>query len=275
MLKWRKYYLPDLTMQVVSNQRPNILCIGGLDPSGGAGLQADIEAIAYCGGHALAIATCLTVQNSHKAYSVNAVDHEVIQQQAKFLLEDIKVSACKIGVIPNPDIALVISSILEQLTEVPIVLDPVLSASHGASFVDAATLNIIRDRILPNVTVITPNHAELNQLTEGDQSIMDLAVKLCQSGPDYALVTGADAATVNIENIFVSAQGIINRYKYERLPHSYHGSGCTMSSALACYLTRSQAISKAVKQAQDYTMQTLINADMPGRGQHIPRRVIQ
>ena len=261
-------------MQITNNQRPSVLCIGGLDPSGGAGLQADIEAIAYCGGHALPIATCLTAQSSHKAYSINAVAKEIIQQQAKILLEDMKVSACKIGVIPNPTIALVISSILEQLTDIPIVLDPVFSASHGVSFADAATLNTIRDNILPKVTVITPNHTELNQLIEGDQSIAVKGVKLCQSGPDYALVTGADATTDKITNIFANAEGVIKNYAYPRLPNSYHGSGCTLSSALACYLAMSIDISKAMEQAQDYTMQTLINADMPGYGQHIPRRVI-
>ena len=261
-------------MQVASNQRPGVLCIGGLDPSGGAGLQADIEAIAHCGGHALPIATCLTVQNSHKAYSINAVADEIIQQQAKILLEDMEVLACKIGVIPNPEVALVISSILEQLTGIPVVLDPVLKASHGVSFVDTPTLNIIRDSILPKVTVITPNHAELNQLAEGDQSIADKAVRLCQSGPQYALVTGADTATDNIKNLFANAQGIIKHYDYNRLPNSYHGSGCTLSSALACYLARSLEVSKAVGQAQDYTMQTLVNADRPGHGQYIPRRII-
>ena len=257
----------------VTHQRPCVLCLGGLDPSGGAGLQADIEAVAHCGGHALPIATCLTVQNSHKAYSVNATSKEIVQQQVEILLEDMKISACKIGVIPDQNIALVISDILEQLTGLPIVLDPVFSASHGVRFADSSTLEIIQENILPQVTIITPNHAELNQLSTAGQSIEEKAVMLCKSGPEYALVTGADTASEYVTNYFASQDKLIKSYTYPRLPHSYHGSGCTLSSTIACQLAKQVAIHDAVEQAQDYTMQTLSNADQPGNGQYIPRRL--
>ena len=116
------------------NSRPAILCFAGLDPSGGAGLQADIEAIAACGGHALPIATCLTVQNSMQATSVTAIDPVLAHQQAQALLADLPIAGCKIGVIPNAQLAEVIRQILKQLPTTPVVLDPVVHASQGISF---------------------------------------------------------------------------------------------------------------------------------------------
>ncbi|MEM7304773.1 MAG: hydroxymethylpyrimidine/phosphomethylpyrimidine kinase [Pseudomonadota bacterium] len=258
-------------MQAI-NSRPRILCIGGLDPSGGAGLQADIETIANCGGHALSIATCLTVQNSQQAYSVNAVDNEIIQQQAEHLLNDIQISSCKIGVIPNQKIAITIGKVLQKLSDIPVVLDPVMSASHGVKFVGQTALEKIQKCILPNVTVITPNQSELKQLIPGDQSITTKAILLCQSGPEYCLATGADEQTKIISHYLTNKERVIKTYQQPRLPHAYHGSGCTLSSAIAYFLARNLDIEQAVENALHYTMRTLENSDRPGGGQHIPRR---
>ena len=118
------------------NSRPAILCFAGLDPSGGAGLQADIEAIANCGGHALPIATCITVQNTCRTLSVHAINTNILTQQIDALLQDIKVSACKISVIPNTEIVNVISTTIKKFTDIPIIYDPVLGASHGSRFTD-------------------------------------------------------------------------------------------------------------------------------------------
>ena len=259
----------------VTQQRPCILCIGGLDPSGGAGLQADIEAIAQCGGHALPIASCLTVQNSSKAISLSVVDASIIQQQADALLNDMDISACKIGVIPNQEIAITIAGIITQLPDIPIVLDPVLSASHGIKFVDQATLDSMRNKVLPAVTVVTPNSAELDQLIAGDECITSKAQSLCQLGPEHVLVTGTDEKTEDVVHYLVNKEKMLNEYHWHRLPHEFHGSGCTLSSALACLLALGLDIQEAVEQAQKYTMQSLKAADIPGQGQWIPNRILK
>ena len=257
----------------VENSRPSILCIGGLDPSGGAGLQADIEAIASCGGHALPIASCLTVQNSAQTFSVSSVSAHLIQQQVSALLEDMQIAACKIGVIPNQDVAEMIADILGQLPNIPVVYDPVISSSHGSQFSDTHTIGTIKENLLASVTVLTPNLDELNAFINEECDIVSKAKSLCQFGPQYILATGADDATEQVHNTLLTQDGIISEYQWPRLPNHYHGSGCTLSSALACYLSKSDDILHAVDKAQKFTWQTLKNAQQLGRGQWIPNRI--
>lgn len=258
----------------VTHQRPCILCIGGLDPSGGAGLQADIEAIAQCGGHALPIASCLTVQNTSKAILANVVDTNIIQQQVDALLVDLQIAAFKIGVIPSQEIAIKVAEIITQLPKIPIVLDPVLEASHGIEFVNQETLDSIRDNVLPKTTVVTPNVKELNQLVTGDECITSKARSLCQLGPEHVLVTGTEENSKNIVHYLVNSENVLSEYHCPRLKHEFHGSGCTLSSAISCFLALDMDINKAVKHAQNYTMQSLENADTPGLGQWMPNRTL-
>jgi hydroxymethylpyrimidine/phosphomethylpyrimidine kinase len=257
----------------VEISRPPVLCIGGLDPSGGAGLQADIEAIASCGGHALPIASCLTVQNTRQTFSVSAVDPELIKQQASALIEDMPIASCKIGVIPNEEVAKTIASILAQLPKVPVVFDPVLSASHGSEFSNAGTINIIKDILLPRVTIVTPNLKELSILVDSSSDIASQAKSLCDLGPKYVLATGADSDTEYVHNTLFTHEGIKTDYEWPRLPHMYHGSGCTLSSAIACYLALDFNITDAVEKAQQFTWQSLQYAQAIGSGQWIPNRI--
>ncbi len=254
------------------NSRPPILCFGGLDPSGGAGLQADIEAIASCGGHALPIASCLTVQNSVQAFSVNAVDTSIIHQQASALIEDMQITSCKIGVVPNEAVALTISDILSQLPKIPVVFDPVFSASHGSDFSNENTISVIKEALIPLTTIVTPNFKELKSLTDDNYDVISQAKALCELGLDYVLVTGADCDTALVHNTLFSAEGVQAKYEWPRLPHTYHGSGCTLSSAIACYLALGSDIHTAVEKAQQYTWQSLQNAQAIGNGQMIPNR---
>lgn len=255
------------------NRRPAILCFGGLDPSGGAGLQADIEAIAYCGGHALPMATCLTVQNSVRAFSVAATDEQLLQQQAEALLQDIPISSCKIGVIPNGKIAKSIAGIIGQIPDIPVVFDPVLSASAGSQFSDANTIDTIKDILLPIVSVVTPNMAELAALTSDNQSVNIRTSELCSYGPKHVLLTNADRQTPEVVNTLFTADGPAKEYRWPKLPHVYHGSGCTLSSALAYHLVNEAEVSTAAKLAQQYTWQSLQAAESLGHGQWIPYRV--
>jgi len=257
------------------NSRPPVLCIGGLDPSGGAGLQADIESIAACGGHALPIASCLTIQNSTQAFSVSAVDPALIEKQASVLFEDIHIASCKIGVIPNEFITNSIASILAQLANAPVVFDPVLAASQGSEFSDLATIKSIKNFLLPAVTIVTPNTKELNMLIDNNDDITAKAQSLCKLGPEWVLVTGADCDTDQVHNTLFSRDGIEAAYQWPRLPHTYHGSGCTLSSAIACYLAVGCDIFAAIEKAQQFTWQSLKHALPIGRGQWIPNRMHQ
>ena len=255
------------------NTRPSVLCFAGLDPSGGAGLQADIEAIAFHGGHTLPIATCLTVQNSVAAYSLQAVDEQIIEQQFNALIEDIKISACKISVIPNQAIALCIAKLIQRLPNIPIIYDPVFAATNGSQFTQPDTIEAIKSNLMPHIYVLTPNAKEINLLLDETVSHINEASRLCHMGPDYVLATNADSNTEQVHNTLLSKDGLLENYTYPRLPHNYHGSGCTLSGALAFMLTQNFTIQQAVKHAQDFTYCTLQHAQPIGAGQWIPSRI--
>ena len=265
-------YRPQLLMQA-ENLRPLVLCFSGLDPSGGAGLQADIETIARCGGHALPIASCLTVQNSVAATECVAIDKNLLHRQAESLLADMHIASCKIGIITDSDTALVIADIIAQLPAIPVVLDPVIAPSNGNVFTDVRTIEVIKEALLPLVTVVTPNTAELIALTSTDESISHRAQELCSYGPKYVLVTGTDEPTADVTNTIFTAAGVLQNYTCPRLPHHYHGSGCTLSSALAYYLANNMNITDAVDKAQRFTWQSLQAAEPLGSGQWFPNRV--
>ena len=254
------------------NSRPLILVFAGLDPSGGAGLQADIEAISHCGGHALPIASCLTAQNTRQANAVCSVDKQFMQKQVDAILEDMRISACKIGVIPNQSIAVTIAEVIAQFADIPVIFDPVLTATHGIAFSDTATIQAIQKNLLPNVTVMTPNTQELNMLVDGKSAIVAKARALCAQGPQYVFVTGADQNTHRVKHLLFNAKGLVESFECQRLPHSYHGSGCTLSSALATWLAMNLTISEAIKKAQRYTWLSLQHAQPLGTGQWIPNR---
>ena len=256
--------------------RPSILCFAGLDPCGGAGLQADIESISQCGGYSLPIATCLTVQNTQQVRSVSAVKAELIQQQVSALIQDIDIAACKISVIPNQDIAHMIAEIIADFSSIPVIYDPVLIPSQGQAFSDPATLETIQQKLLPKVDIITPNHNELDQLAQSVESLSDKISAVTNLGPNHILVTGADEDSTkdssHVNNHLYTQETLIKTYAWPRLPHTYHGSGCTMSSALACFLALGESTQEAALHAQQFTYNALQHAEAPGRGQMSPAR---
>ena len=170
-----------------------------------------------------------------------------MQQQADALLQDTPIAGCKIGVVPNTKIARSIAEIITQLSGIPIVLDPVLTATSGKQFSDPATVEAIKNYLLPLVTVITPNFSELKAMTAMNRPIESRIQELCALGSNYVLLTGADESTQEVTNTLYSEGDVIEQYEWPRLPHSYHGSGCTLSSALACYLAQDFTITEAAR----------------------------
>ena len=257
----------------VENNIPTVLCFSGLDPSGGAGIQADIESIAANGGHALPIITCLTAQNSSQTTLLEAIDAKHLLKQTELLVKDIEINACKIGVIPNKRIASMLTNILELIPNIPVVFDPVFVSSSGTSLCDLDTIVQIKQTLLQKVTLLTPNHRELLALSKSDLPIETQAKEICELGTEYVLLTGADETTPDIVNTLFTQQGELQKYIWSRLPHHYHGSGCTLSSATACQLARGKSIKYATKRAQEYTWSTLKSAKNLGRHQKFPNRI--
>lgn len=250
--------------------KPNVLVIAGHDPSGGAGIHADIEAIHSLGGLPSTLITGLTVQNSQNVYSFETVSIEMLQKQADVLLEDMEYSAVKIGMTASPAIVGFIQSLLQRLPNVPVVLDPVLAAEAGGGLAEESLNDILLSKIAPLSKLLTPNLPEAQLLT-GETDIHACGEKLFAQTGTPILVTGTHCNTKEVENILFtenSAQG----WTWPRLPGTYHGSGCTLASAISYYLAAGHELDDAIAQAQNYVHEALSRAWQAGKGQLIPER---
>jgi hydroxymethylpyrimidine/phosphomethylpyrimidine kinase len=256
------------------NNIPNVLCISGHDPSGGAGIQADIESINSCGAHALSIISCTTIQDSQNVYQVIPLEHKVVEQQIITVLSDSHIAAVKIGLIATQEIIQIIASSVDPLLNTPIVLDPVFSAGGaGKRLSQQDLIDDLRKYLLHKITIITPNTDELKLLTGESQP--DIAAKqLLDAGVAYVLLTGThDESTLNVVNTLYS-QNTKQQWNWPRLQGCYHGSGCTLASALAAYLAQGVDATEASFQAQKFTWGSLQAAYQSGKGQLTPNRKI-
>ena len=253
-----------------NTQKPVVLVIAGHDPSGGAGIQADIETIAHAGCHAATVITSLTAQNTKEVADIIPQKAETFQKQIRLIKDDMKISACKIGMIGSIELIDVIEKELSTL-DIPIVLDPVLASSSGQAFADEKISQRILPSLLPLATVITPNADEIRSLTR----IIDLeeaAKKLLLLGAKSVLLTGADEATEDVNNTFYSSESEAIEYQWKRLNGIYHGSGCTLSSRIAALLALGEGLKISIEKAQAYTWSTLEHGLKLGQGQAQPNR---
>ena len=251
--------------------KPVVLCFSGHDPSGGAGIQADIETLASHQCHACTVITALTEQNSHNARKIIPQDSEDFIDQACYIFADMTIDAIKIGMIGSPDIALAIEHILSEHPEIPVIFDPVLAAGGGASFADDSLLRIIVDSLLPWTTVLTPNGVEARKLA-GQQNLETSALTLLEKGCQYVLVTGGHEHGENISNRLFHQNQCVETYTWNRLPGEYHGSGCTLAASIAALTAHGLGVVSAIAEAQEYTWNSLNAAYLPGTGQQFPNR---
>ena len=256
---------------------PAVLTFAATDPSGGAGIQADILTLSSMGCHPLSVITAITVQNTSGVEAISAVDADLVADQARAILEDIPVAAFKIGVLGSAENVAAVAEIVSDYPEIPLILDPVLASARGDEFANEDTLSAIRELLIPQCTVITPNTPELRRLAlEDDEeslAIEILAMRLIDMGCEYVLVTGTHEATADVINTVYFEKGIVRSDTWQRLPGSYHGSGCTLASALAATIARGLDIAEAAREAQEYTWQTLKFGFRPGMGQLLPDRM--
>ena len=250
--------------------RPNILVIAGHDPSGGAGIHADIEAIQSTGGFARTLNTALTVQNRRKVSSFQLTDLELLEQQADALLADYQFHAVKIGMTGSVATVEWIARLLARLPGVPVVLDPVLAAESGGSLAQGDLNQALMERIAPQATVLTPNLPEAGQLS-GETGVAEAAATLPGRCGRAGLVPGTHDYTDQVANHLF--QGDHHRpWEWPRLPEVYHGSGCSLASAIASLLARGLPLEEAVGDAQAWLYRTLQHAWRPGGGQFVPDR---
>ncbi|MES9869733.1 MAG: hydroxymethylpyrimidine/phosphomethylpyrimidine kinase [Sedimenticola sp.] len=254
-----------------NTELPIVLTIAGHDPSGGAGIQADIETITALGGMPASSITCLTVQDTVDVKRLSMTAPSLVVEQAECVLTDYSVKAIKIGLLGDPEIARQVARLLARHPDIPVVLDPVLAAGGGEEMSREGLIGAMREALFPAITLATPNSDEARRLT-GEEALDACAGELLAQGIGAVLITGTHEESEEVINqLYRPALGPL-ALSWPRLEGSYHGSGCTLASAIATYLALGCPLEEAVEKGQHYTWNTLYHARHPGRGQSIPNR---
>lgn len=249
------------------------MTFSGHDPSGGAGIQADIEALASHGCHATPVVTSLTVQDSGNVADFMPVSAIDLVAQARAVLEDIPVHAFKTGMTGSSENIAAIHTILQDYPELPLVVDPVLASGGGSRLGAEDAAEALRSLLIPLATVVTPNSLEARALAPGADTLEACAMELLALGAHYVLVTGTHEKSPDVVNTLYDERGVVETFTWDRLPHSYHGSGCTLAAAVAAMLAHGLDPFQAVHEAQEYTWNSLAAGYRPGMGQHFPDRL--
>lgn len=251
------------------------------DPSSGAGLQADLLTFASIGCHPLSVVTGITVQDTVGVENVMSLDADWVDEQARTILEDMQVMAFKIGMIGSVENVAVIAEIVADYPDVPLLIDPVLSSGRGDELATDNVQAAMLDLLIPQATLITPNSIEARRLAfyndDSDEaenaSLEESALRLLDVGCEYVLITGTHERTAEVTNTLYGGDGLFKAYNWERLPGSYHGSGCTLTSAIAACIAHGLSMEEAILEAQEYTWKSLKAGFRPGMGQYIPDRM--
>ncbi len=249
------------------------MALSGSDPTGGAGIQADIETLASMGCHTAPVITAVTVQDTQDVKSFAAIDPTLVIQQSRAVLEDINVAAFKIGMVGSVEIVEAIHSLLIDYPDIPVILDPVLIAGGGTELADDEIRVAMTELLFPLTTMLTPNSNEARLLAPEGDNLEACAQEILDKGCEFVLVTGTHEATPYVTNILYGNRRRIETYDWERLPGTYHGSGCTLSSAIAGLLAQGIDPVTAAHEAQEYTWESLKQSYRIGMGQYIPNRL--
>ena len=253
------------------NPRPVVLSFSGHDPSGGAGIQADIETCISHQCHPASVITALTEQDTGNVKKLLPQHSEHIISQANTLLADLPVSAFKIGLLGHYETALAVYAILKQHPTIPVVFDPVLAAGGGQDLASERLIATITDLLLPCTTILTPNSDEARRLS-GCEVLSECGLALLDKGCAFVLITGTHEDTPTVSNQLFHQGRCLESYSWARLPYSYHGSGCTLAASIAALIAQGLEPVQAMLEAQEYTWNSLNSAYQPGKGQHNPNR---
>jgi len=252
---------------------PVVLTFAATDATSGAGLQADVLTIAALDCHPLSVVTALTAQDTIGVARMQPVDSALVSEQARCVLADVAVAAFKAGVLGSAENTRAVSEIIAAHAGVPLVVDPVLASGRGDTLADESAVRALREAMLPHTTVLTPNSLEARRLA-GAHELRDCARTLVERGCQYVLITGTHEAGAEVVNTLYDASGVVREDRWPRLPREYHGSGCTLASAIAAYLARGLDALAAVREAQQFTWRALEAGFAVGRGQLLPQRFI-
>lgn len=247
--------------------------LSGLDPSGGAGIQADIQAITSLGCHPLPVLTCLTVQDTCNVYDAQPVDSALIRKQLECIAADAPIHAIKTGALGNAGVVDVLVEFIKARPGVPVITDPVIKAAGGGDLADEALITAMKERLFPLAEMITPNGIELAMLG-GSQEPGQAAKHLMERGCASVLATGGHGTGLHIINTLYNHNPEPMRWEIERVGGEYHGTGCTLAAAIAAGRASGLSARAAISQAQNYVNRAILHALEVGKGQPVPDRGI-
>lgn len=242
---------------MTSQAIPNLLTIAGTDPTGGAGIQADLKTFSALGAYGMSVATALVAQNTRGVDSIHPVPVDFVAAQIDSVFSDVRVDALKIGMVHMADVAAVIVDRLQRHEAANIVLDPVMVAKSGDRLLDDAAIETVRDRLLPISTVVTPNLPEAGVLLGRDaprtlDEMRDAARAIHELGPSYVLLKGGHLEGAISPDLLFGGQDVIELQANRIETKNTHGTGCTLSAAIAALLPRHSSVEEAVKEAKHY-----------------------
>jgi hydroxymethylpyrimidine/phosphomethylpyrimidine kinase len=255
----------------MSRPTSRLLIIAGSDPGGGAGLQADIKTAAAFGVYAMTAVTAVTVQDTTEVYSVHNLPAALVRDQITVCLKDIGVDAIKIGMLGDGDIALAVAETLEaEDSGTPLILDPVLAASDGTAFLDSGGIKLLEKRLLPLAALVTPNLPETERLVGilpcSEEDFRQAAERFAGFGCPNTLFKGGHGDGPILRDVLVDANsGVLTYFDAPRQDSRHtHGTGCTLSTAIACGLALDWPFEEAVRQAHAFVQSAIRTA--PGLG---------
>jgi hydroxymethylpyrimidine/phosphomethylpyrimidine kinase len=249
---------------------PVVLVIGGMDPSGGAGLCADIQTLSALGCHAAPVVTATTVQDTCAVTSFQPVETSLVEAQMRAVLEDLSPSVVKTGMLANSEIITAVSSILRNYPEIKLIVDPVMSSNNDEQLSEGALIEPLKSLLFPLATILTPNLPEARLLAGENVSVDDCAARLSDSN---CMITGTHDESTDVINRYYLRGEKRREWTWPRLEYDYHGSGCTLASAIAAGIAHGLQMEQALEQAQEFVINSLQAGFKPGHGQHIPGRL--
>lgn len=241
---------------------PSVLTIAGFDGSGGAGIQADIKTFSALGCFATSVLTALPVQNTTGVRSIYPIPYQAVAEQIEAVMDDIFPDAIKIGMVHTAELVSTIVSTLKKYPAVPLVFDPVMVATSGHKLIENATIEAIIEELFPLAAIITPNMDEAAILAEMPVNTLDdmyaAGEKILRLGCKSVLLKGGHLNTPKITSLYFDGTGRIHSFEFEKFPtNNTHGSGCTLSSAIAAYQAQGKNLFEAVSLGQTYVHQAI------------------
>jgi hydroxymethylpyrimidine/phosphomethylpyrimidine kinase len=250
---------------------PRLLVVAGSDSGGGAGIQADIKTATALGVYAMTAVTAVTVQNTMGVHHVHPIPCQIVRDQIACVLADIGADAIKIGMLGSAETVDVVAEILARdANDIPLVLDPVMASTSGRPFLDDAASELLRSKLIPLATLLTPNIPEAQLLSgvdiRGSDDVATAARRLRGMGANAVLIKGGHCAGDRVRD-FLFAPDSAEIFEMPRLAtRSTHGTGCTLATAIACGLAQGLSLFEAIRHARHYVQAAIATAPGLGRG---------